>query len=66
MRIVWKGKTKVPYKRFCRGCGKYFQPNGKFNYYCEKCMDERWEKGREKIRKKVEKKWGKKVKKKSK
>jgi hypothetical protein len=29
----------MPYKKNCRKCGTRFRPTGKFQYLCDKCLD---------------------------
>jgi len=36
--ILIKPQKKFVFKRFCSGCGKYFQPTGKRNMKCKECL----------------------------
>lgn len=32
---------KKIYRRFCNDCGVYYQPNGRYQKYCEECKKKR-------------------------
>jgi tRNA(Ile2) C34 agmatinyltransferase TiaS len=49
-------KTQKTFFKFCNDCGVKYNPTGKENYYCEKCLEVRAEKRRINQRKTLEKK----------